>query len=204
MNLGELREELQGRGFDYLPATRQTAFINRAYQEMCAEEDWPFLEATTSGNAPLTISDLRTIEAVVDSTNTRRLQPLDRRNILDSDWTLATTGNPVNYYLTTGTTVNVYPANTSNTIAVRYWSVPAALDDDGDEPVIPSPWHQMIVDGAVAYAYFDSDNFEAAREMLNLWGESKIRMREALLVGQRDGPDDFISVVAGSEDGGYY
>lgn len=202
MTFAELKAELAARGFDYLTNARQGQFVNRAYQELCAEEDWPFLEATTSGTAPLTISDLRTIESVVDSTNRVRLRPLDRRNIMDYDQDLTTSGTPVYYYLTAGTVLNTYPVSSTNTIAVRYWKVPAQLSTDGENPVVPLSWHQAIVDGAVMYAYQDSDNFEAASAMRDVWSEIKIRMQDALLNQQHDGADDFIQILSGSEDWG--
>ena len=124
MNLLDLRTELYARGFDYLSSTRANYFINRAYSELCEEEDWPFLEATTSGTAPVSITDLRTIETVIDTTATRRLQPLDRRHILEDDYQLSTTGSPSCYYLTSCNTLAVYPANTTDTISERYWKVP--------------------------------------------------------------------------------
>lgn len=192
MTFLELKTELLARGFDYLSTTRSGYFVNRAYQEMCAEEDWPFLESSSSGTAPLTVSDLRTVEAVINTTQRYKLRPLDRRNITDFDTDLTTTGTPSWYYLTTSTTVAVYPANTTDTIAVRYWKVPTALSADGDTPVVPTSYQQVIVDGACAYAYFDSDNFEAARSYLELFESGKSRMRDALLVGQHDEPDDMI------------
>jgi hypothetical protein len=200
VNLGTLRTEVQARGFDYLSNARLDAYINRAYLDLADSEDWPWLEATTSGTAPLTISDLRTIESVRNSTQSYRLAPLDRRNIMHSDDDLATTGTPSYYYLTTGTTVAVYPANTSDTIAVRYWKVPTELSVDSDTPAVPTRYHQLLVDGAVVYAYVDSDNFQSANEVLTLVETQKARMREALLVGQHDAPDDYIHVLADSED----
>src|SRR3954462_2289412 len=91
----DLRTELSRRGFDYLDSTRLGNFTNDAYlRDICEVQDWPFLEASTSGTAPVTVSDLRTVEYVIDSTNGVKLSPIDRRNL--TDWTvdLTTTGTP--------------------------------------------------------------------------------------------------------------
>lgn len=191
MNLGELRTELYARGFDHLGATRSAYFINRAYLEVCEEEEWPFLEATATGTAPLTITDLRTIESVINTTNTVKLIPLDRRLASDIGADLTTAGNPAFYYVDNDNIVTTYPVR-SDSLSVRYWKAPEPLSGDSDEPLLPSRFHYSLLDGATAYSYFDSDEFEAAAQNLELWEASKLRMREALLNRQIDGPDDYI------------
>ncbi len=192
MDFVTLRTELAARGFDYLSDTRQGYFVNRSYQEMAGAADYPWLESTATGVAPLSITDLRTIESVVDSTTTTRLSPLDRRNIMATDTDLTTVGTPSFYYLTTGSTVAVYPANTTDTLSVRYWKVPTDLTADSDEPGFPARFHQLIVDGATYFAYLDSDNFEAAGSTYDFWLRGRKDMDEQLLVGQHDQADDFI------------
>jgi hypothetical protein len=78
VTLSDLDAELRDRGFDYLSESRRHYLINRAYFEMCEEQDWPFLEATTSSTAPITITDLRTIESVVDTTQEQSSTPHPR------------------------------------------------------------------------------------------------------------------------------
>lgn len=196
MNLAEIVTEFQSRGFDYLSTTRAENYANDAYLiDICEQEDWPFLDATTSGAAPLTISDLRTLESVIDSTQAVKLKPLDRRHLTD-DWNtdLSTPGTPTFYYLTSGSIVNVFPANTTDTLAVRYWKVPERLTS-GDTPLLPSRFHSLIVDAAVARAYEDSDDYELAQ---NAWANFQNRlqaMRDALLEQQHDGPDDFVVIT---------
>jgi hypothetical protein len=101
---------------------------------------------------------------------------------------------------TAGWYVNVFPANTTDTIAVRYWFAPPSLTNAIDTPIIPPRYHDLIVDGAAAYAYLDTDNFEGYANYKGLFEEGKERMRQTYLVQQHDQPDDFIHVVAGSED----
>ena len=201
MDYTALKTELAARGFDYLSDTRQGYFINRSYQEMAGSADYPWLESTASGTAPLAITDLRTVESVRNSSQSYRLWPLDRRNIMEFDDDLTTTGTPSYYYLTTGSTVAVYPTNTTDTIAVRYWKVPTALSSASDTPGFPTRFHDLIVDGAQGYAYLiDSDNAEMGQTVLSAWREGRREMDQQLLVGQHDAPDDYVVITAGSED----
>lgn len=203
MDFSELKTELASRGFDYLSDLRRGYFINRSYLELCEEQDWPFLEASSSGTAPITVSDLRTISRVIDTTNKYKLRPMDVRNITDEDTDLTTTGTPSYYYVTSGTVVNVYPANTTNSITVNYWKVPTELSGDDDTLVVPARFHHVIVDGACAYAYLDSDNPEMAGQMASVWEAGKARMVDALLSQQHDETDDFIVSYAGGYDSGW-
>lgn len=195
MDLTALQTEVAGWGFDYLSTTRVNYFLNRAYQELCEEEDWSFLEATTSGAAPLAISDLRTIESVTDTTQRIKLWPLDRRHILDSDYSLTSAGAPTYYYVTGGNTVAVYPF-TANSLSVRYWKVPTALSSGADTPVLPARFHHAIVTGALVYAYLDSDNAEMASVQREEFELAKQRMRDSLLSPQHDAPGEFVVSVA--------
>jgi hypothetical protein len=202
MNLGTLRTEFLARGFDFEAQggnTRPNYFLNRAYQDICGQEDWPFLEATASGTTPLSIPDLRTIESVIDTTQLVKLTPLDRRFITDTSTNLSTVGAPCFYYTTATTTVNVYPTSTTDSISVRYYKVPSDLSADGDTPLVPARFHiSAIVDLACVYAYQDSDNFDAAnvlyQQVQGVWNE----MRDQLLNQQHDQPDDFIVVTDAS------
>jgi hypothetical protein len=199
LTLADLRTELQARGFDYVtPTTRLDAWLNRAYFETAEEENWPWLETSTSSTAPVSVTDLRDVEAVINTTQGYKLRPMDRRNITDFDSDLTTAGSPSFYYITTGNVVAVYPANTTDTIEVRYWKVPEILGDT-DTPLVPNRFRQILVDKAVAFAYVDSDNFEGARSALELYQDGLARMRESLLSQQDDEPDDSI-VVYGSID----
>lgn len=198
LTLSLLRAELAARGFDYETDARLNRWINRAYQETCEEEDWPFLEASGTGTAPLVIQNLRTIMSVIDSTTLTKLSPVDPRNITDVDTDSTRTGSPIFYYVgksadsDVGGTVNVYPLNTTDTIAVTYISFPGDMTADADEPLLPNRHRLLIADGATGYAYLDSDNPEMAQQMFSLWEAGKERMRNAMLSRQHDQPDDYI------------
>lgn len=195
MNLEALRTEFLARGFDYLSSTRADNYLNDAYLlDICEEEDWPFLEATEEGTAPLTIADLRTVEYVVNTTQTTKLTPMKEARLTDEfSPDLTTPGTPNLYYITAGTTVNVYPVSTTDEISVRYWKVPTRLSGTST-PLLPERFHSLIVDGAVARAYEDSDDYELAQAASTRFLERLEQMRNSLGMPQHDAPDDFVVV----------
>lgn len=179
INFGDIQNEIQARGFDFLGSTRETHFINRAYHRVCSAYPWPFLETLLTGqNAPVTISDLKQVLYVVDTTNQLVLRGEDQRVIREYDPDLTSNGNPEFYYLEGTDTLKVWPPNNSVSLTVRYIKVPADLAA-GSTPVFPSRFHYAIVEGALVYAYRDTDNFEAAEnhearfqyEITEMWQE---------------------------------
>ena len=192
MNLADLTTELGARGFDYLTEARRTYFLNQAYlTDICETEEWPFLEATATGNAPLTIADLRVIESVVDENQQIKLTPLTRKAITDLSPDLDQAGNPESYYITSGNTVNTWP-NAANSLTVRYHKVPTELSSPTDTPLLPSRWQYLIVEGAVKRAYEDDDEYAAAQAADALFQVRLQAMRDSLLHQQHDRPSSFI------------
>lgn len=82
MNFAELKTEVAARGFDHIDATRRGVLINWAYLELCGLHTWPFLEDFATGTAPLSISDLGTIEAVMNTDLDVELQPAEYRDLV--------------------------------------------------------------------------------------------------------------------------
>ena len=197
--LADLRTEFAARGFDYLAATRLNSYLNDAYLvDICEQENWPFLLATASGNMPLTISDLRTVESVIDGTNAYKLAPLDPRTITDDyDTDLTTAGTAYLYYPTSATALAVYPTNTTATFRVRYWKVPPTLSGDSDTPIIPTRFHSLIVDGAVARAYEDSDEWDAAAIARDRFLQRLDVMRASVMGADSGGPSDWVAIRTG-------
>lgn len=195
MNFEDLTSLFIAQGFDYLETSQAASYLNDAYLvDICGDQDWPFLQETISSTAPLAIADLGSIEYVVNSTEGTKLTPLDPRNASDLEPNLSYPGVPAHYYITGGTTLNLFPTNTTDTIAVRYYRVPVALSGTAT-PVIPERFHSLIVDGAVARAYENSDDYELAQAAEQKFQTRLQRMREQLLNVYRDGPDDFVRVT---------
>lgn len=195
MTLAELRTELQSRGFDYVTDSRLNRWLNRAQQRICDRHNWPFLETTTTGAAPLTISDVRTILSVTDTDSDATLLHEDARSIKEYDPTLAATGTPLYYYLN-GSAVTTYPVST-NGLSVTYIKAPADMSSDSDSPVLPSRYHLLLVDFAACEAYKDSDNLEAFQILRGDVEEQIQEMVNALLV---QGDAGTITPASGSGD----
>lgn len=180
MTLAEIRTAVQARGFSHIGNTELDRWINQAYQELCEEAQWPFLEVSTTGTAPLAIADLRTVLSVSDTTQGTVLEHRDRRDLVELDPEMNETGTP-EYFFLSDNTVSVYPLNTTDTIAVRYIEVPDELDDDADVPDVPERYHELIVDGAVIRCYKTSDEWDVANALRVDWEAGVGRMRRAIL-----------------------
>jgi hypothetical protein len=192
-NLGDLRTELAARGFDYLSDSRLNQFINDAYVvDVCGANDWPFLEAVSTGTAPLNIVDLQTVESVIDTTGQYKLHPLDRRNITDNNYSVDEEGAPQFYYITGGDTIHCFPKRDANVLSVRYWKVPDSLTNDADEPLVPERFRSIIIEAAVRRAYEDDDEWELAAASEQRFDIRLRAMAENLLSQQHDEPDDYI------------
>ena len=164
MNLGEAQAELSARGFEYLPAARQTIMLNDALQELEDFWNWPWLRKTVTGAAPLQISDLKTILKVYDSTGNEVTGISDYDAFATTD-----TGTPTNWWIddASGTpTLVAYPSG-SATFTVRYERDITTLSADTDSPDVPDRYNRVWLDLAVALAYEDSDNFAAASAIRN-------------------------------------
>jgi hypothetical protein len=99
VNLTQAIAELKARGFDYLSDARATIMLNNAKNAFEDEFDWPWLETTTTGVAPLTISDLGAVLYVVDTTDGSELQGIDARDVVDVDTNVSTAGVPTSWWL---------------------------------------------------------------------------------------------------------
>lgn len=167
MNLGTARSELQSRGFDYLSTSRCTILLNRAKNALEDFYPWPWLEATTTGTAPLTVSDLKQVLYVVDTTADRELVGFDRRTVRDLDSKLDDTGTPEFWWLSGETSLKVWPLNTTDSLSVDYIKFSAELSADSDTPLIPVRYHPVWVDFAVVEAYKDQDAYDKASALLD-------------------------------------
>ena len=187
MNLGTARTEFQARGFDYLSSTRCNAYLNRALAALSMEAPWPWLETSASGTSPITISDLRAVQSVVDTNTLAVLEPADRRSLVDNYSVLTTTGSPWFWYRDTLTSIRTYPVS-SDTITVQYIAHEAELTSDSSSPLLPSRHHNVWVDHAVYEAYCDSDNWEAAAAIKSKIDGEVIELKRTYLVPNFDQP----------------
>lgn len=185
----DIRTEVLARGFDYLGDTaglvRLKRWVNEAMHDVDDMERWPYREASASGAAPLTISDLGIIETVRDTTSGAVLQFQAREAVVSEYVDPATTGIPAVYYVSAGTVVNVYPARASGSVTVQYFKVGVDLSADADAPLMPDRFRNAVVEYTVAKALRDKSNFQEA-QLASQAGDAVVeRMREwyALLPG---------------------
>lgn len=202
MTFSELRTALFRRGFEDLNdagagLVEAKRHVNAAYGEVCSEERWPFLLTTATGAAPLTITDIGSVESVRDTgQNSVRLAWRDRRDLTSSYGDLTTTGSPRWFYIENGV-IRTWPVG--GTLSVLYYKTPAELSADGDTPLVPSRFQDVIVVGAARKAHAARSNYEAAANEQAEYDRLLNLMRSDLL-DQQDDSSDTISVVAGSQD----
>lgn len=190
----DLQTEFYARGFDYLNdagagTARAKQWINDAVHAICEEAAWPFLEATATGTAPLTISDLREVLYVVDTAQKLRLRHSDARDVVDLDPDVTTSGTPAIYWIDGLTTLKVWQTNTANTLSVRYIKVPTDLSADADVPVVPARYRSTIIDIAAARALEDSSNHDEAARLRQVAALDIERMKDSLLDRAADDQD---------------
>jgi hypothetical protein len=190
--LSDVRTELKSRTSSELTSARVDTAINDAYFEINERAEWPWLETTTSGTAPLTISDLGQILSVVDSTTDTELEGRDVRDITSWNVDLDTTGNPTNFWLDGMTTLRVWPLNTTDTISVRYLKTVNALTADTDTTVFPGRVCSVLRDLAqlkIQSEFFDNPDLAAAQEARV---ERRLQQLEATYLGRNYANADYV------------
>lgn len=160
-----LQTDFFSRGFEYLNdagtgLAKAKRLLNQAMHELNGEEPWPFLEATATGSAPLTIADASgQFESVWDSTNNQMLQRIARVELQQRYGdNLDDTGTPSWWYRTNVGVVNVYPVQAVS-LSVRYFKVGTDLSSGGDLPLMPDRFRVAI--SALAAAQEHRTNGEA-------------------------------------------
>lgn len=156
-----IRTEVLARGFANMAAgadlTRVKRWVNSAMHDIDNTDAWDYLAATATGAAPLVVADMHRPEAVTTTLHPEGLIPIARREARALFGDLTLTGTPSHYYLTLGTTVNVYPVSTG-TITVAYQKFRADLAADADEPLMPDRFREAIVELAAAKGWRNLDN----------------------------------------------
>lgn len=139
------------------------------YAKNAFEDQWPFpwLETTATGTAPLTITDLKQVLYVQDTTNSNELLGLTAAQIAVDGTPVSQVGQPLYWWLDGTSTLNVWPVSTSVQLSVRYVRASPELANASDTPLIPTRYHGVWLDFAVIEAYKDSDNYSATFALTN-------------------------------------
>ncbi len=192
-DLTALQTAFWAQGFDFMSSagantTRTTQYLNAAIQEVDSLYLWPYLLTSTTGTAPLSISDLRRVQTVVDTTNgSSPLYPSDAQSLVRLYGDLTTLGVPEAFYFTSQTTLSVFPANTTDTLTVRYYKVAADLSAGTDAPAMPDRFRPIIVELAAAKAHRESNNLEAVQDRMGEYARLLDVMTRELLSPQAFG-----------------
>src|SRR3954466_8505704 len=103
--LATAETELQARGYSRFSTTRLDSWLNSAKNRFEDYQfDWPWLKTSTTGTAPITISDLRRVMSVADTTNRCPLDQVDVDAITDfGDTNLTLAGPAQAWYLSAET-----------------------------------------------------------------------------------------------------
>ena len=186
----ELTEFFLGRGFDYLDPETAKRYINDALSQLYEEDYWPFLEAETTGVAPLTIDSLRQVLAVklTDTSWRSNLQWVNHQVLERAGLDLAQPGFARYWYRDGDIQIKTWPVSDKE-ITVRFLMVPPPLESDSDASLIPDRYKILVSYIAERLAYEDSDNYEAASQIDNRYKEGLQRMRQNLLYPNLDSPD---------------
>ena len=186
-----LQTEFFARGFSYLNdagagLTRAKRWLNASMHDIDDMERWPYREATATGAAPLSVTDLGLIETVVDTTNNRQLEYRSRESLVEDYPDLTLAGTPAFYYVTGGNTVSVYPTRTSGSLLVRYFKTGPDLSSGSDAPLMPDRFRDAIIEYAVAKALRDQSNFQEAA-LASQAGDAIVQRMRAVFALQHGG-----------------
>lgn len=199
LDFAGLQAELLARGFSDMTSASDTVrikrWLNDSMHEIDDMNDWPYLNTTTTGAAPLTIADLGTIESVTNVTGGYTLQPRDRRDLRAQYADLTTVGVAAFYYITGGSTINVFPVQSGLTLTVDYWKVPADLSANGDVPAMPDRYRMAIVDLAAERASRDRGDEQGAQAARAQGTNRLLLMQERLMDLQHQEPQSFVGMV---------
>ena len=148
-----IRTEVYARGSDYLDdggegETRVKRWVNDAMHTVNGMFPWPFLEATATGAAPLTVTDLSSIRSVTDTDNRTVLVQRSSNEVEDAALS-SVSGRPAWFAVTGGDTISVWPDSPVN-LSVKYFRVDPDLSADADEPSMPDRFRSCLVELAVA------------------------------------------------------
>jgi hypothetical protein len=149
MNLGQLRAEVLGHGFDpvWFPSARIDTYINDAYQAIVSAVNY---FTTEDSQAVVTVVGTANIPWPADLGHLRSLTDTDQQRVLtqitlgDIDNAAVSRGRPT-LYAADGATLRLYPTpDGTYNLLLRYWSMPPPLALDTDVPQIPAAWHRVL------------------------------------------------------------
>ena len=165
MDLGELRAEVNARGFTTPTFTdaRINQLLNDAQNFVARRCNYWVNESsdsisTVSGTASYAWpSDLGRVREVFGTDEHFALVPVGLRQI---DRSLPANGRPY-FYALDGGNIHLYPTpDNVYTLTLRYWAIPTAMSSDSDTPNLPTDWHHILWT-YVVWKCFEADDDSA-------------------------------------------
>lgn len=143
-------------------------YVNQAYQEANAASPlWPWLETSeqtvtvTGGQRSGTLpTDVLQVNWVYDTTNNQYLRPQEGRGEQWKQGLRTDSGLSASYRLRSNT-IELFPLTAATvTLVAECVLMPVRMSADGDLPVWPANWHELLIPGALALAFLDDGNAE--------------------------------------------
>ncbi len=152
MNLGQFRTAIDRRTGVAADPSAQTEWVNFVLNEIALEERWPWLEKSTTVSLVAAQSsyalpaDCRTVFSAYDASG-NEYDDASVRDLVITDRDIPSKFGFGYYYSTDGLNLYVAPVPTATgTLTVRYIANETALSADGDSPLLPSAYHQGVVE----------------------------------------------------------
>jgi hypothetical protein len=170
-------DEIREHEFDDLTDVRVLALLNDQYADVCGRFLWPFLETTTTlnsdANGILTTwpTDIKKIKYLYITTDTCIINVLDTVD---------------NFFLKAGLPI-LNPWFKSTAFTLDYYKNPADITAT-TSPVFPVGHHRVLVLGALARAYYMTDDAQLGSAFEKQYEERILRMAADILrrnVGER-------------------
>jgi hypothetical protein len=170
VNLTALQFAIQAKGYGVDTQAFQTQFLNEAYQEVCGLQRWPFLEkqdsslTTVVGTEAYTLpmADWRSLDAVrIEIAATQQYNNLEYKDPQEFRDIVHIDRNPSTpfYWTFINQQLHFWPIpDASYTVRIDYIIEPPDLAVGADVPVLPIPYHDILVWSAVeSLAYRERD-----------------------------------------------
>lgn len=199
MNLGQLRTALQQRGYATDTATPQTELINSVYRRVCGMRRWPFLAASgtitmTAGTGIYDVDVAAGIGRTLLVVNAVRIEfgtgypeisYLPEQEFRDLQHADRNRGVPL-YWTLIDDDLNFWPLPDANyVITVDFTLDPTDLTADGDTPVLPAAFHDILVWGAIKELAFRERDWGARAVALEEYNARLADMMHTFGVKQR-------------------
>lgn len=218
MSASSTYREIQDRVLDLISKSdsitrnRIKNWINMGYYNFVLRELWPFREVTGSLNTVAgtqeydlstnfsTMDEQNIISVSIQGASSRKLiyWPYNQLRDNQPDFDLEGQSLPERYYLK-GNQIGFWPVpNDAYSISIDYFKIPTELSADADEPIIPVPYRQALIQFALSKEHDFNTDPDLAQKAMNEFEQIVTMARNNLLAQPVDsesfkilGPADF-------------